>query len=70
MSLEKDVRYLLDRVEIQDKVSLYGLGQDIHQPDAANKNLLEQWGHLFTSDAKIDLSSLGLKHSACKNIRS
>ncbi|CAM3940879.1 nuclear transport factor 2 family protein [Bordetella muralis] len=61
MSLEKDVRYLLDRIEIEDKVSLYGLGQDLHQAGAENKNVLEQWNDLFTPDAKIDLSSLGLK---------
>lgn len=46
MSLEKDVRYLLDRIEIQDKITLYGLGQDFHQPGDSNKNILEQWGQL------------------------
>jgi len=61
MSTESDVRYLLDRIEIQDKVALYGLGQDLHQAGSSNKNVLEQWSQLFTEDATIDLSSLGLK---------
>jgi hypothetical protein len=60
MSLETDVRYLLDRIEIQDKVALYGLGQDFHQADADNKNILEQWPELFTSDARIDITDLGM----------
>ena len=59
--IDDKVRYLLDRLEIQDKVALYGLGQDLHQPDDANKNVLEQWGDLFTPDATIDVTSLGLK---------
>ena len=60
-NLDDKVRYLLDRLEIQDKVALYGLGQDLHQPDADNKNILEQWDDLFTPDATIDVTSLGLK---------
>lgn len=59
MSLETNVRYLLDRIEIQDKVALYGLGQDFHQADAENKNILEQWSELFTPDARIDISDFG-----------
>lgn len=34
MSPETDVRYLLDRLEIQDLIAKYGIGQDLHQPDA------------------------------------
>ena len=60
-TVDQHIRYLLDRVEIQDKVALYGLGQDLHQPDAADKNILEQWNELFTPDARIDVTSLGLK---------
>ena len=60
MSLETDVRYLLDRIEIQDKVALYGLGQDFHQADVENKNVLEQWSELFTPDARIDITDLGM----------
>jgi len=60
MSLESDVRYLLDRIEIQDKVALYGLGQDFHQADAENKDILEQWSQLFTPDARIDITDLGI----------
>lgn len=58
MSLQDDVRYLLDRTEIQDKIVLYGLGQDLHQPDAQDKNILEQWNELFTPDAQIDLTDV------------
>jgi len=61
MSLETDVRYLLDRIEIQDKVALYGLGQDLHQASNRDKNILEQWSQLFAPDATIDLSDLGLR---------
>ena len=50
---EDKIGYLLDRVEIQDKIASYGLGQDLHQPDADNE--------LFTPDAAIDVTSLGLK---------
>jgi hypothetical protein len=60
MSLEKDVRFLLDRIEIEDKISLYGLGQDLHQAGAPNKNILQEWNQLFTPDAAIDIRSLGL----------
>jgi hypothetical protein len=61
MSLENDVRYLLDRAEIQEKISLYGLGQDLHQAGAANKNILDEWNELFTPDATIDVSAAGFK---------
>jgi hypothetical protein len=61
MSMQSDIRYLLDRIEIQDKVALYGLGQDLHQAGDSNKNILEQWSQLFTPDAEIDVRSLGLK---------
>jgi hypothetical protein len=58
MSLEEKVQYVLDRWEIQDKIALYGLGQDLHQSGAENKNILEQWNDLFTPDATIDVTSL------------
>jgi hypothetical protein len=38
---EQTIRYLLDPVEIQDKIALYGLRQDLHRPDAYSKNILE-----------------------------
>jgi hypothetical protein len=48
------IRYLLDGIEIQDKIALYGLGQDLHQADSGGGNVLAQWGELFTPDAEID----------------
>lgn len=50
-----------DRIEIQDKVALYGLGQDLHQADSGDGNVLAQWGDLFTPDAKIDATDAGAK---------
>ncbi len=61
MSLETDLRYALDRWAIQDKIALYGLGQDLHQAGDKNQNILEQWGELFTDDAQIDCTGVGLK---------
>jgi len=52
--LEKNVQYLMDRTEIQDKINLYALGQDHHQPGAENKNVLEEWSQIFTEDVEID----------------
>ena len=60
MSLCTDVRYLLDRFEIQDKIALYGLGQDLHQPDSGDNDILAQWGELFAPDAEIDCTDVGL----------
>jgi hypothetical protein len=56
-----DVRYLLDRLEIQDKIALYGFGQDLHQAGAADKNILEEWSQIFAPEVQIDLHSLGLR---------
>ncbi|WP_306209187.1 nuclear transport factor 2 family protein [Actinoplanes sp. RD1] len=61
MSDDSRVQYLLDRIEIQDKVALYGLGQDLHQADSGDANVLAQWGELFTPDVKIDATSAGAK---------
>jgi hypothetical protein len=58
---EQTIRYLLDRVEIQDKIALYGLGQDLHQSDASSKNILEQWNDLFLSDAVIEICDMGIE---------
>jgi hypothetical protein len=58
--IETKVQYLLDRFEIQDKINLYGLGQDLHQADIENKNVLEQWNESFTRNASIDIKDLGV----------
>ncbi|OLT16476.1 hypothetical protein BJF78_14555 [Pseudonocardia sp. CNS-139] len=63
MSIASDVRYLLDRLEIQDVVQRYGVGQDAHQPGAAgaawDNNVLEQWDDVFTPDATVDYGVAG-----------
>lgn len=59
MSDADRIQYLFDRLEIQDKVALYGLGQDLHQADSGDPNILEQWGQLFTADAEIDATAAG-----------
>jgi hypothetical protein len=43
MTLQSDVRYLLDRLAIQDVIARYGLGQDLHQGDNEDQNMLAQW---------------------------
>jgi hypothetical protein len=53
------IRYLLDRLEIQDQVALYGLGQDLHQADSGDADVLAQWSRLFTPDALIDATDAG-----------
>jgi hypothetical protein len=58
MSIEADVRYLKDRLEIQDVVTRYGLGQDLHQGEGDN-NVLEQWSSVFAPDATVDYSAAG-----------
>ena len=59
--LSANVQYLLDRMEIQDKILLYALGQDHHQPGAENKNILEEWSQIFVNDVKFDCTDVGLK---------
>lgn len=58
--LAANVQYLLDRTAIQDKISLYALGQDHHQPGAENKNVLEEWGQIFAESAQINCTDVGL----------
>lgn len=59
MSQTTDLNYVLDRITIQDLIGKYGLGQDLHQPDDKDQNVLEQWSQVFASDAVIDASSVG-----------
>jgi hypothetical protein len=59
MTLDPQMQYLLDRIEIQDKVALYGLGQDRHQADSGDGNVMAEWGKLFAHDAKIDATDAG-----------
>ncbi|MFF2328623.1 MULTISPECIES: nuclear transport factor 2 family protein [unclassified Streptomyces] len=59
MTTPPEVRYLLDRIEIQDLIARYGLGQDLHQGDNDDQDLLAQWSAVFASNAVIDASDLG-----------
>jgi SnoaL-like protein len=54
-SVEERLRYLTDRVEIQDLVTRYGLGQDLHQN--GDNNVLEQWHEVFAPEATVDYSA-------------
>lgn len=56
---DERLQYLLDRIEIQDKAALYGLGQDLHQADSGNGNVLAQWKDLFVPDVSIDITAAG-----------
>jgi SnoaL-like domain len=58
MSIESDIRYLLDRLEIQDVIQRYGVGQDDHQGGADN-DVLAEWIDVFTPDATVDYSASG-----------
>lgn len=48
---------LSDRLDIQDTISRYSLGQDAHQ--GANSNILEQWDETFATDGRVDFSAAG-----------
>jgi|SRR6187402_309213 len=56
MPTEK-LQYLLDRLDIQDTLARYSLGQDSHQ--GKDSNILEQWDETFAPDAKVDYSVAG-----------
>ncbi|GHJ41677.1 nuclear transport factor 2 family protein [Streptomyces sp. TS71-3] len=56
-SLEERLKYVEDRIEIQDVVVRYGLGQDLHQD--GDNDILEQWDAVFAPDATVDYSVAG-----------
>ncbi len=58
MTLEEKVQYLLDRSEIQERIAIYGLGQDYHQPGFKNQDSYREWSEVFTDDVKIDVSDV------------
>ena len=62
MGMDPQLRYLLDRIEIQDVIARYGLGQDLHQPDG-EPSPLDQWKDVFSEDAVIDYSEVGFPES-------
>jgi hypothetical protein len=47
----------MDRVEIQDLVMRYGLGQDLHQN--GDNDVLAQWDQVFAPDATVDYTAGG-----------
>jgi hypothetical protein len=53
-SPEERLRYLADRIEIQDLMVRYGLGQDLHED--GDNNVLQQWDTVFAPDATVDYS--------------
>ncbi|GIM92987.1 nuclear transport factor 2 family protein [Paractinoplanes toevensis] len=59
MTDNASIRYLLDRIAIQDVIATYGLGQDLHQGQDEDQTLMTQWSQVFSPDAVIDASEVG-----------
>ena len=57
-TVEQRVQYVLDRIEIQDLIARYGLGQDLHED--GDNDVLEQWSEVFAPDGTVDYSSTGV----------
>jgi len=51
------LQWAVDRIEIQDVITRYSLGQDSHQ--GSDSNILEQWDKTFSEDATVDYSAAG-----------
>ena len=60
------LRSLADRLEIQDTIARYSLGQDSHQ--GADSRVLEQWDEVFTADGKVDYSAAGAPIGSYKEL--
>ena len=58
MTMEEKVQYLLDRSEIQERIAIYGLGQDYHQPGFKNQDSYNEWSEVFSDDVQIDVSDV------------
>ncbi|WP_433136339.1 nuclear transport factor 2 family protein [Actinomadura nitritigenes] len=56
-SVQERLRYLTDRIEIQDLVTRYGLGQDLHQD--GDNDVLAEWDRVFAPEATVDYSVTG-----------
>lgn len=56
-SVEQRLQYLTDRIEIQDLVSRYGLGQDLHQN--GDNDVLAEWDEVFAPESTVDYSVTG-----------
>jgi hypothetical protein len=57
LSSDEKIRFLLDRIDIQDTITRYSQGQDSHQ--GSDDNILEQWDDVFTEDSRTDYSVAG-----------
>src|SRR6218665_2581800 len=55
---KKRLQYIMDRIQIQDTISRYAVGQDSHQGD--DVNILNEWNETFTEDAQVDYSVTGV----------
>jgi len=66
-TIEPWVQYLLDRVEIQDVIARYGLGQDLHKD--GDNDVLQQWDDVFAPNGAVDYSSTGVPQLDCIGFR-
>ena len=57
MNSEEKLQYVFDRIEIQDVITKYSIGQDTHQGE--DSNILETWKDVFTKDAVLDYRAAG-----------
>ncbi|MDX3263424.1 nuclear transport factor 2 family protein [Streptomyces sp. MI02-2A] len=57
LPFDQRLQYLADRVEIQDLMVRYALGQDLHQ--AGDNGVLEQWDTVFAPESTVDYSAAG-----------
>ncbi|WP_343667964.1 nuclear transport factor 2 family protein [Chitinophaga sp.] len=57
MELEKNLQYLMDRFAIQDVITKYSFGQDLHQGN--DNNILDTWKDVFTDNAVLDYRAAG-----------
>lgn len=64
--LQHQLRSLLDRVEIQEVIARYAIGQDSHQ--GYDPDVLEQWDEVFTSDAIVDHTQSGQIKGSYKDL--
>ncbi|MGW5136204.1 nuclear transport factor 2 family protein [Streptomyces sp. NPDC004135] len=63
-TFDQRLQYLADRIEIQDLMVRYALGQDLHED--GDNDVLEQWDTVFAPEATVDYSAAGT--SALKDI--
>ena len=57
MNTEQKVQYVLDRFDIQDVITKYSFGQDLHQ--GSDDRVADVWKDVFTPDAKLEYSAAG-----------